>query len=345
MKPKTPTNILFGSVYANAQAIGLDPFQALKLLKFTSAAELQTHWNYRAHGFKIEEARYALAIASSRKSRHKRYVTPLQPYQFCPRVLKYRAMLAKRDAMLAKRDADRHANLTELSQYREASSIEQITTLTAGYGYGYGCRLSLGDCQLLIKRIEDVTWSDRKSHHWPVSTGTSYQTTLMSATGDTLASSSFSARRGDWLAEAGKCLGLPIGLKNPVSQTASMIPVSSETYRGIKITRLRLFGTGFEMCCAESFGINYHAATRLEAIRGLVGKARAHRRNLVGDDKVITMAQAKKLGFCPTGIAAFLCEIDLDGRKSLKAGEIRSAMRGVDVSPWASELKMIGLIE
>ena len=345
MKPRTPTNILFGSVYANAQALGLDPVQALKLLKFTSAAELRTHWNYRAHGFKIEEARDALAIASSRKSRHKRYVTPLQPYQFCPRVLKYHAMRAKLNAIRAKRDADRRANLTELSQYREASSIEQITTLTGGYGHGYGCRLSLGDCQLLIKRIEDVTWSDRKSYHWPVSTGTSYQTTLMSADGDTLASSSFSARKGDWLAEVGRGLGLPLGLKNAVSQTASMIQVSFETLRGIKITRLRLFGAGFEMYCAEAFGINFHAGTHLEAVRGLFEKARAHRRNLVGDDKVITMAQAKKLGFCSTGIASFLSTIDLDGRKSLKAGEIRAAMSGVDVSPWASELKMIGLIE
>lgn len=338
MKPKTPTNILFGSVYANAQAIGLDPFQALKLLKFTSAAELRTHWNYRGLGFSIAEARDALANACSRKSRHYRYVTPLRPYQFCPRVQNYLAMRAKRRA-------DRRANLTEFSQYREATSIEQVTTLTGGYGHGYGCRIALGNSQLLIKRIEDVTWSDRKIRHWPESTETSYQTKLMSATGDTLASSSFSARRGDWLADAGKCLGLPIGVKNPVTQTASMIPVSFETHRGIKITRLRLFGTGFEMCCAESFGINYHAATRLEAIRGLVGKARAHRRNLVGDDKTITLAQVKKLGFCPTGIAAFLGAIDLDGRKSLKAGEIRSAMKGVDISPWATELKMLGIIE
>lgn len=334
MKLKTK----IGSVYANAKALGLDPVKALRLRKFTSAAELRKHWDYRALGFNIEEARDALAIASSRKSRHDRYVSPLQRYQFCPRVQQYLAMRAKRRA-------DRRANLHQLSLYDEASSIEQVTALTAGFGYGYGCRIALGGSQLLIKRVEDVTWSDRKSRHWPESTETSYHTTLMTADGDTLASSSFSARRGDWLAEAGKCLGLPIGLKNSVSQTASMIPVSSETYRGIKITRLRLFGTGFEMCCAESFGINYHAATRVEAVRGLVGKARAHQRNLVGDDKTITMAHVKKLGFCPTGIAAFLCAIDLDGRKSLKAGEIRSAMRGVDISPWATELKMIGIIE
>jgi len=345
MKPITPTKILFGSVYVNAQAIGLNPVQALKLLKFTSAAELRTHWNYRALGFSIAEARDALAIACSRKSRHGRNQPCLTPYQFCPRVQNYFAMRAKRHAMRVKRDADRRANLHQLSLYEEASSIERIMELTGGYGYGYGCRIALGDSQLLILRIEDVTWSDKKSRHWPESRETTYQTKLMSAAGDTLASSSFPARRGDWLAEAGKCLGLPIGLKCSVSQTASMIPVSSEIHRGIKITRLRLFGTGFEMCCAESFGINYHAATRLEAIRGLVGKARAHRRNLVGDDKTITMAQVKKLNFCPTGIAAFLDAIDLDGRKSLKAGEIRSAMRGVDITPWATELKMMGLIE
>jgi hypothetical protein len=245
----------------------------------------------------------------------------------------------------AKRDADRSANLTQLSQYREASGIEQVTALTAGYGYGYGCLISLGDSKLLIKRIEKVKWSDKKSRHWPESTETSYQTTLMTADGDTLASSSFSARKGDWLAEVGRGLGLPIGLKDSVSQTASMIPVAFETHRGIKIIRLRLFGTGFEICCAEAFGINFHAATRLEALRGLVGKARAHRRNLVGDDKTITMAQAKNLGFCSTGIASFLSTIDLDGRKSLKAGEIRAAMSGVDISPWAAELIMIGLIK
>lgn len=345
MKPRTPTNILFGSVYANAQALGLNPVQALELLKFNSAAELRTRWNYQALGFTIAEARNALGSACSRKSRHSRNQPCLKPYQFCPRVLTHYAMRAKRQAMLDKRDADRSANLTQLSQCREASSIEQITELTGGYGHGYGCRIALGDRILLVERIEVATWSDKKSRHWPESTETSYKTTLMTAAGDTLASSSFTARRGDWLAEAGKCLGLPTGLKNSVSQTASMIPVAFETHRGIKITRLRLFGTGFEMCCAEAFGINFHAAPRLEAIRGLFGKARAHRRNLVGDDKTITLAQVKKLGFCSTGIASFLSTIDLDGRKSLKAGEIRAAMSGVDISPWAAELKMIGLIE
>jgi len=333
-----PITKRIGTVYANAQAIGLNPFQASKLLDMESATELRKQWNYRALGFKIGDAWNALRSACSRKSRHNNRKTHFSPYCFCPRVKKYRDDRRKRDA-------ERSINLAQLSQCDEASSIDQIAELTGGYPDDYGCRIVLGNKQLLIKRIEDVTWSDKKSRHWPESRVTYYQTTLISADGDTLASSSFNARRGDWLAEVGKSLGLPVGLKSPVTQTASMIPVSSSIHRGIEVTQLRLFGEGFEMYCAEFLGTNFHAETRHDSIQGLFRKIEAHQSNLLGDDEVITMARAKKSGLCDEGIAIFLSAIGLDGRKSPKAGEIRSAMEGVDISVWTTELRKIGLIK
>jgi len=338
MNPTKNPKDKIGRIYANAQAIGLNPYQALMLLKIQSAAEIRKHWDYRALGFTIDDARNALKSASSIKTWHKKRTTHFAPYHYCPRVREY---LSKRSI----RNAERAKNQDQLARVKEASSIDEITELTAGYGHGYDCRIALDNRQLLIRRIEDVSWSNKKSRHWPESRETSYQAKLISADGDTLASSSFTARRGDWLAEVGKALGLSIGQRNSVSQTASMIPVSSKDFRGIKITRLRLFGEGFDMYCAESFGTNFHAETRLESIRGLIRKARAHQKDLLGDDEVITMAKAKKLGLCETGIASFLFQIDLGGRKSAKAGEIRSAMMGIDISPWISELRMIGLIE
>ena len=334
---KTPKNKT-GRIYANAQAIGLNPYQAQMLQKVYSAAELRKLWDYRALGFTIEDARKALESACTQKSQHRKIKTCFCPYHFCPRVSEY---LRKQSI----RNAERAKNQHQLARANEASSIAEITELTAGYGHGYDCRIALENGQLLIERIEDVTWSKNKSRHWPLKRQTSYQTTLINADGDTLASSSFTARRGDWLADVGKALGLSIGQRNSVSQTASMIPVSSEIYRGIKITRLRLFGEGFDMYCAEFVGTNFHAETRLESIRGLFRKVRVDRQTLLHDDEEITMTRAKKFGFCDTGIAAFLNEIDLDGRKSAKAGEIRSAMEEIDISPWVSELRMIGLIE
>ncbi|MFN9027535.1 MAG: hypothetical protein ACK5VX_15205, partial [Akkermansiaceae bacterium] len=54
-----------GEIYLNAKALGLNPKQARKLLIEKNALKLREQWNYRKLGLKIDEAREALAKAST----------------------------------------------------------------------------------------------------------------------------------------------------------------------------------------------------------------------------------------------------------------------------------------
>jgi hypothetical protein len=336
MKKQQPKEKI-GSIYASAIAIGLTPEKAKKLLQLKNATELRAQWDYRSRGMTIMDARAALASAATRQSYHSSQSGKFLPYQFCPLVL---------DHLTAKKEHDktRQSNFAKIATSQLANTLEEMKHFTNGYDCGYGCFVLLEENFLVIKRNESVTWSDKKSWKWPTSRHTSYSLTLISPAGDTIASALLENRNGDWLEKVGLALGLATGKRNQINQTASMIPVRKTKRFDLTITELRLFGVGFSIFCASRENFHYHASSQHEAIRGLVRKMYAHKANLLDDSKLVTLQQARKLGFCPTGIQEFLKELGWEGRISSTAGEIRQAIRNVDVSPWMPELVTIGIL-
>jgi len=214
-----------------------------------------------------------------------------------------------------------------------------------GYGYGYSCRIELGEEVVVIERREYCTWDEKK--HWPTSTSTDYMAHRIGANLQTVASVRFDSRRGDWLQALGVSLGLQTGERTSLTQSGALIPRSKKLRHGIRLTTLRLYGSGFSVYCAEAWGLNFHAQDEAAAVKGLVKKRRADMAKKPGrlDGRAILSREAaSRLGFCEAGIAAFLAEIGLEGKDEAKVSEIRAAMRGHDLSPWIKELKLIGLL-
>lgn len=326
-----------GTIYAAAMSIGLTPDKAKKLLLVQNATELRSQWDYRAYGWKIKDARAALTAAASSPSFHESCKENHKPYCYCPTVIHY---LHDKEV----REMERLNNLSMIDSLPAVDTIEDIKISTNGYGYGFGCVVQLEENFLVIKRIEEVTWSEKKSWKWPERRSTHYSISLISAAGDTLRDEKLENRTGDWLQKVGIALDLPTVTRTAVTQTGSMVPVRKFSKMHYVITELRLFGTGFTIYCVSKENFHFHASSPPEAIRGLQRKMRAHKMNLLDDDDVVTLKKVEQLGFCPVGIQEFLNELGWGGRKSATAGEIREAIRHIDVSPWVSELIAIGII-
>jgi hypothetical protein len=326
-----------GTIYANAKALNLTPEQARNLSRIGTASDLRKQWDYRALGFKIEDARCALAKASTQASYHRKQSSCYDAYQYCPRVRRY---LKEKE----KRMCDRRVNLSLIGRLDEAQSLDEIHLKTNGFRYGYGCVVSIGGNALVIERDEHKTWSDRKSWTWPTSQSTEYSLTHISAQGDTLAAAKLDSRKGDWLGKVGIALGLQTAKRSPITLTASMVPVREFSKLNVQITELRLYGVGFSAFCASRGDTHFHASTVREAIMGLARKIKAHQQNLRDDSEVITLNMAKKMGFCPMGISLFCEQIGWQGVKSATAGAIREAIRDIDVTPWVHELVALGII-
>lgn len=327
----------FGSVFANAMALGLTPEKARDLLQQKDAKQLREQWDYRKLGLKIQAARDALREASSRRSYHRAPETDNTPYANCPRV-------KERLKQLAERNKQREMNLRLIADAAEASTLGDISQETNGYGYGYSCKIALVTGWLVIERIEHATWSERKSRKWPVSRATWYRATHISAEGDTLACVEIDHRKGDWLEKVGLALGLQTGERNATTMTGAMVPVSRNCRNNVEITEMRLFGAGFALFCATLADTRYHAATARDAVMGLSRKIKAHRHNLLDDSEVITVQKAKRMGFCQEGIDLFRAHLGLVGVQSVTTGRIRAAIEDVDVSSWHRELVALGII-
>jgi hypothetical protein len=334
-KPEITKKI--GNIYAQAQALNLIPEQARELARIKSATELRKQWDYRALGMTVDAARCALEKASTRPSRHRQQPHIADAYQYCPRVKRYLKVKAARMQ-------ERRKNLDLIAMQDEARSLEEINDLTAGFGYGYGCVVPMGENFLLIKRDEHTTWSDRKSWKWPTSRSTEYSLTYISALGDTVASAKLDSRKGDWLGKIGDLFDLQTAKRSAVTQTAAMVPVREYRKLNIHITELRLFGLGFSAFCASRGDTHFHASTEREAIIGLARKIKAHQQNLLDDSAVITVDKAKRMGFCSMGINLFRDHLGWQGVRSATAGEIREAIRDIDVTPWTRELVTLGIL-
>ncbi len=327
-----------GTRYLEALQIGLTPSIALDLCEIKDAAKLRKEWDYRAHGLNITTARQALQKVMSRCSYHKTSKREYRPYEFCPNVRDYIKTKAERDNR-------RLGNLRLIADAPEAQNLASIKELTDGYyGHGYKCFVCLEKNRLLIKRHEDVTWSEKKSRHWPISRKTTIILTLISEAGDTITTTTLESRSGDWLQRAGVELGLEVSKRSAITQTGSMIPIKSYSKLCFRITELRLFGVGFPMYCAMLGDQHYHANTAHAAIRGLVHKLHARKQGVLHDDAVVTRGMCAKLGFCLIGTQEFLDEIGMGSCRSATAGEIREAIRDIDISPWKSELETLGII-
>jgi len=331
-------NKKIGSIYAAAAFIGLKPEEAKKLLLIKTAKELRANWDYRKYGLKIKEAREKLEKAASRQSYHYDEIIHLSPYDHCPSVINY--LQAKKAQKI-----ERSANLSLKGRLPDASNLEEIREYTNGYGYGYGCVVALGANDLIIERHEHVTWSEKRNRHWPESTSTSYSVTLISKVGDTIATSKFDSRRGDWLQKIGIDLGLQTSKRTPITQTGSMVPIRKIKKNNLVITKMRLFEIGFQVFCVSANQIHSHALGVSQAMVGLTQKIEARRLNLLCDSDVVTIAKAKKLGFCQIGIQEFIHELGFDGWRSATAGEIREAIQTIDITPWISELTSMGILK
>lgn len=327
-----------GSIYQAAIAIGLTPVKANEFLRIKNASDLKKKWDYHKLCLTIIEARKELAKAASRPSYHKTRKKAHSPYECCPTVIDY---LKAKEA----RALERSTNLATIKKLQFVDKLEDLKLHTNGYGYGYGCVVMLEDNFLVIQRLEHVTWSDKKSRKWPESRSTTYTISLISAIGDKIRSANLESRNGDWLLKVGTALDLPTTTRTAVTQTGSMIPVREFVKLHCVITELRLFGVGFTIYCATKENLHFHASSLREAIRGLHWKMQARKLDLLDDDAMVTLTMARKLGFCPMGIEVFLRELGWEGRTSATAGEIREAIRHIDVSPWVSELVSIGIIK
>ncbi|MBE2203064.1 MAG: hypothetical protein IAE94_01815 [Chthoniobacterales bacterium] len=351
---KTKLNLNPGSLALACADLGIAPRDAIRLRRATKAADIRPVWDYRARGLKLDGAIDAIVEATkayyprSRPSRAAKIAANAKAYYHpggCSQaVLTYRERIIDRDN-------ERRKNRDTLVGARLCQSVEEINEELRGWPENGKAQIALNEGKMLLVIRKDSAWWDnsRRSSRWPSSRSTSYEAKLITVEGDTLDTMEFAARKGDWLAEVGKALGLTTGKRTALTQSGAMLPVGEPVIRRcIRLTTLRLFGEGFPLYVAEAFGTNYHAGTVCKAVSGLIEKARAVLKNGGGylDDRArLTLKDAEALGFCSEGTAAFLSEIGMDGRDAAKVADIRTAMEGHDVTPWKSELEKIGLIK
>ncbi|MFN4805243.1 MAG: hypothetical protein ACK5LH_04620 [Akkermansiaceae bacterium] len=326
-----------GEIYLNAKALGLNPKQARKLLIEKNALKLREQWNYRKLGLKIDEAREALAKASTCRSYHEEPECSDEAYDYCPRVKEH---LVQMEIRKNKRDE----NLRLIESAEQAETLAAIQQLTNGYECGYKCKIALGDHWLVIQRFEHTVWSENKNRKWPLSSTTSYAATCISALGDILSYTGFDHRKGDWLGKIGDAIGLKTSERNAITMTSGMVPVRESNMLGVKITKMRMYGIGFPLYCASHADTHFHATSSREAVKGINRKIKAHQQSLLDDTEVVTLSKAKRMGFCQPGIDLFRSYYGLMGVRSVTAGQIRAAISESDVSSWHQELALLGIL-
>lgn len=143
--------------HIEAAELGVRDFIEIKKIKINIPADkLRSIWDYRAAGLKIDQAREYLRRWNT-KSYH--------PRDYPPETGRISSML--HHARMVQKIVDDKKNTYSVMPDGELSYARpKIGWIVNGR-------------TIITSRIEDVTWSDNKRHHWPESSSVSYESILI----------------------------------------------------------------------------------------------------------------------------------------------------------------------